>query len=264
MKKILIPVDFSETSENALLFACELFGLTALEITLLHIYGTESTALLMKSIDGLLIKDAKEKLNVLVKKVKEKEPKIEVKIQLAKNYPVQSIVSLSENGNFDYIIMGTKGASGLKEVFLGSVAGGVITKSKVPVIVIPSKHTDQRTNSIVFAVNDDKLLKTVNLEPLRLLADVNGAKITILNIMNKQASKISESLEEVKSLDAIVANVSATGDINKDINDYLISHSAGLLCLIRGKKGYIDRMFSNCVTLKQTFNSPIPLLVLHE
>lgn len=264
MKKILVPVDFSETSENALFFACSLFGSSAIEITLLHIYGTQSTSFLMKSIDGILIKDAKEKLNTLVKKVKEIAPKVELKTQLAKNYPVQSIVSLGKNGNFDFIVMGTKGASGLKEVFLGSVAGGVIAKTRVPVIVIPSKHTDQHTNNIVFAVNDFELIKSVNLEPLRFLADVNGCKITILNVDKKQTSEIATSIKEVSDLDTTVSQIQGTGNINNDINDYLIKNSAGLLCLIRGKKGYIDRLFSESVTLKQTFNSPIPLLILHE
>jgi nucleotide-binding universal stress UspA family protein len=264
MKKILVPVDFSETSENALFFACSLFGASDAEITLLHIYGTQSTVLLMKSIDGVLIKDAKQKLNALVEKVKEKAPKAQLKIKLVKNYPVQSIVSLGDNDNYDFIIMGTKGASGLKEVFLGSVAGGVMAKTKVPVIVIPTTYAYRQINTMVFAVNDIELLKSVNLEPLRLLAKVNDSKINILQVAEEQSSEINDSLQEVKDLDATVAHTFSTGNINKDINDYLMSHNAGLLCLIRGKKGFIDRLFSDSVTLKQTFNSPVPLLILHE
>ncbi|MBV7270633.1 universal stress protein [Winogradskyella luteola] len=262
MKKILVPVDFSETSENALLFACSLFGSSAVEITLLHIYGTQSTALLMKSIDGFLIKDAKEKLNALVEKVK--DYKVHLKIQLAKNYPVQSIVTLGKNENYDYIIMGTKGASGLKEVFLGSVAGGVIAKTKIPVIVIPTAYTNKHINTIVFAVNDIELLKSVNLEPLHQLAKINNSRIEILQVAEKQSLELSEALKEVKSLDAKVSHIYGSGNINKDINDYLIKNNARLLCLIRGKKDYIDRLFSDSVTLKQTFNSPIPLIILHE
>lgn len=218
----------------------------------------------MKSIDGVLIKDAKQKLNALVEKVKGKAPNVELKIKLAKNYPVQSIVSLGDNGNYDFIIMGTKGASGLKEVFLGSVAGGVIAKTKVPVIVIPTTYIYREINTIVFAVNDIELIKSIDLEPLRLLAKANDSKINILQVADNQSIEISESLKEVKDLDATVIHTSSTGNINKDINDYIMSHSAGLLCLIRGKKGFIDRLFSDSVTLKQTFNSPIPLLVLHE
>lgn len=264
MKKILVPVDFSETSENALFFACSLFGTSAVEITLLHIYGTQSTALIMKSIDGVLIKDAKQKLHALVEKVKEKIPEVQLKTRLAKNYPVQSIVSLGDNDNYDFIIMGTKGASGLKEVFLGSVAGGVIAKSKVPVIVIPSTYAYRNIDTIVFALNNVQLLKSISLEPLLQLKKVNNSKINILHVADHQSSEINKSLKEIKDLDATVVYTSSTGNINKDINDYLITHGAELLCLIRSKKDLIDRIFSDSVTLKQTFNSPLPLLVLHE
>lgn len=264
MKKILVPIDFSEASENALFFACNLFGLSAIEVTLLHIYGTQSTALLMKSIDGLLIKEAKEKLNALVEKVRAKELKVQLKVQLSKNYPVQSIIALGEKGNFDFIIMGTKGASGIKEVFLGSVAGGVISKSKVPVIVIPANYALNRTKKIVFAVDAIELLKSANLEPLRLLVKLNDSEINILHVEKQKTLEITKSVQDINDFDAKVSYIPGTGNINKDINNYITENNADLLCLIRSKKDFIDRLFSDSVTLKQTFNSPVPLLILRE
>ena len=46
MKKILVPVDFSDTSSNALLYAVQLFGTSDIEITVLNTYGVQSTAAL--------------------------------------------------------------------------------------------------------------------------------------------------------------------------------------------------------------------------
>jgi nucleotide-binding universal stress UspA family protein len=55
MNKILVPVDFSDASSNALSYAIQLFGASSLEITVLHIYGAKSSgALLLKNIDGML------------------------------------------------------------------------------------------------------------------------------------------------------------------------------------------------------------------
>ena len=48
------------------------------------------------------------------------------------------------------------------------------------------------------------------------------------------------------------------------MNDYLIEHDSEMLCLIRGKKGFFDRLFKESVTLKETFDSPVPLLILHD
>ncbi|MBT8270429.1 MAG: universal stress protein, partial [Bacteroidia bacterium] len=49
MLRILVPVDFSDTSKNALRYAAHLFEGSKLEITVLHIFGAKSTALMMKS-----------------------------------------------------------------------------------------------------------------------------------------------------------------------------------------------------------------------
>lgn len=50
-------------------------------------------------------------------------------------HPVEEIVKTAQNKNFDLIIMGTHGHDEFEEMVLGSTAGGVILKSKVPVLV---------------------------------------------------------------------------------------------------------------------------------
>lgn len=80
----------------------------------------------------------------------------------------------------------------------------------MPIKVILLKHRDQHTTCIIFPVSGDKLLKTVDLARLRLLADASGAKITVLYVL-EQTSEISESLKNVQDLNATVSNVSNTG-----------------------------------------------------
>ena len=48
------------------------------------------------------------------------------------------------------------------------------------------------------------------------------------------------------------------------LRDYIATHDCGMLCLLREKKGFFERLFTESVTLKQTFHSPIPLLILHD
>ena len=55
-----------------------------------------------------------------------------------------------------------------------------------------------------------------------------------------------------------------TGKTNKDLNEYLLTDFPDMVCLIRGKKGFMDRLLHHSVTLKQTFNSTVPLLILHD
>ncbi|TGV04848.1 universal stress protein [Flavivirga rizhaonensis] len=265
MNKILVPVDFSDTSLNALSYAIKLFGSSSVEITILHIYGIKSTALLMKSIDGLLEKDAQRSMDELIEKVQKEFPKIAMKTKIVLNDTVTAITSLGNSGKYDYIVMGTKGASGLKEVFIGSIAGGVISKTKkAPVIVVPRFYYYNSLDEIVFAISDNPLSNTTVIEPLRKIAKMHKSKIKVLHITEKQTSDIQETLNQLKDLNPSVTYAFGTGNTNADLNDYLKKNDSKLLCLIRGKKDFFDRLFGESVTLKQTFSSPVPLLILHD
>ncbi len=264
MKKVLIPIDFSETSENALSYACKMFEKHPLEVTLVNVFGGTSTTLMMKSIDSILIKDAKESLNTLEKKYKLLFPEVQFKSQLYKNYAVDTIVSLGDSGDFDLIIMGTKGASGVKEVFMGSIAGGVISKTIAPVIVVPSEYKFKQLNKIIFAINDSKILEKTNLNTFKSISELHSSKIIALHIESVNKADYKTDEQEIKGFDFEFVNIKGTGKINEDINLFLIENKADLLCLIRSKKDFIGRLFDGSVTSKQTFSSSIPLLIFHE
>lgn len=263
MNKVLIPVDFSKTSENALVYSCRLFDKSPLEITLVNIFGTSSTALMMKSIDSILIKEAKESLNNLIEKYKKLFPDVQFKSQLYKNYAVQTIVTLGDSGDYDLIVMGTKGATGLKEVFLGSVAGGVISKTKAPVIVVPDEFQFTKLENIIFTINDTKILDHTNLEVFEFISNVHQSKIIALHF-DQNTADYTNYTKKIKNLNFDIVTFQGTGNVNNDINSFLNKNNADMLCLIKSKKDFMARLFDDSVTLKQTFSTAIPLLILHE
>ncbi|WP_303315769.1 universal stress protein [Flavivirga abyssicola] len=268
MNKILVPVDFSETSLNALSYAIQLFGSSPIEITVLHIYGAKSNAaLLMKSIDSILEKDARSEMDELIQKVRKEHPDITLSSKIIKNYAISAIASLGDSGNYDFIVMGTKGVSGLKEVFIGSIAGGVISKTTAPVIVVPAAYSFHPLNEIVFALGKNPFFSTTVVDPLRKIATMHQSKIKVLHIADKKTPDMQEAtniLSTIKDLNPSMTYRFGTGNTNQDLNDYLMKHQSGLLCLVRSKKGFFDRILNESVTLKQTFNSPVPLLILHD
>ncbi len=264
MNKILIPIDFSDTSLNALFYAIDLFESSSLEITILHVYGIKSTALLMKSIDSMLEEDAKRNMDELIKKIQKKKPEIVLKTKIALNDTVPIITSLGNSSKYDFIVMGTKGVSGLKEVFIGSVAGGVISKTKAPVIVVPRYYYYRPIDEIVFAISDNILSDSTIADPLRKIATIHQSKIKVLHVAEKETLDIQKNLRHIEDLNPSVVYAFGTGNINKDLNNYLTKNDVRLLCLVRSKKSFFDRILNDSVTLKQTFNSPVPLLILHD
>ena len=264
MTKILVPVDFSDTSLNALFYAIKLFSGAETEITVLHTYKINSSAFHMISMDRILEEDAQREMDTLLKMVKDQVPDAILKPKIFKSDAVSAVTSLGNSGVYEFIVMGTKGASGLKEVFMGSVAGGVISKTKAPVLVVPGNYEYRPLHEIVFAISAIPFSHPTLIEPLRKLAKMHSSKINVLHIAEENKSQLEKIVDTMKDLNPSVTYAYGTGNINEQLNEYLIKENVELLCLVRGKKDFFSRIFKESVTLKQTFNSPVPLLILHD
>ena len=264
MIKILVPLDFSATSSNALRYAIQLFGKSSLEVTVLHAFSSNPTTMSMKNIDRVILKDSKQIMEKILEKFHKEFPKVIFKTKILAAHAVSSITSLGNSGNYDYIIMGTKGASGLKEVFLGSVAGGVISKTSAPVLVVPDAHEFHHLDEVIIALGDTLLSDKKVIEPLKRLANLQKSKVKVLHISEDKTDSIKQSLKTIEDLNPSIEYAFGTGDTNQDLHDYVVLNDSRLICLIRGHKGFFNRLFKESVTLKQTFESPVPLLILHD
>lgn len=264
MNKVLIPVDFSDTSSLALSYAVQLFGDSDTEVTILHTYQAVSGSFTMKSLDNFLEKDSQREMESIVKKLQEEYPSLKVNTKIIKGNAVSVITSLGDTGDYDYIVMGTKGASGLKEVFIGSVAGGVIANTKAAVLVVPASYNYRPLQKIVFAVGDSMFSSAQVVDPLKKLAKMSNGKVNVLHVGKDKKPDLSEMLQSIEDLNPEATYTFGTGDVNDRLSEYLQEVDADLLCLVRSKKDFFSRLFNESVTLKQTFHSPVPLLILHS
>ncbi|TYA55196.1 universal stress protein [Formosa maritima] len=163
MKKILVPTDFSKEAENALKVAAQLAKKYNSEIYLTHLLE-----LPLHQIDALshhselpeavfFMKLAHKKFeDVLSKKYLEG---ITVHETVDFNQSFSGISDTAKQNKVDLIIMGSHGASGFKEMFIGSNTEKVVRTSEVPVLVIKNEHRDFDINEFVFASdfnNDNK------------------------------------------------------------------------------------------------------------
>jgi nucleotide-binding universal stress UspA family protein len=144
MQTILVPTDFSPHSEKALELAEQLAKLTGAKIHLLHCYQINVGGI---SPYGVTIPDEfnREIREAAAEKVEELEQKvaaqgIEVEAHVTPRYPSEAVTDLAKEIGADLIVMGTRGATGLKHIFLGSVAERTLRIAPCPVLTV--KETD--------------------------------------------------------------------------------------------------------------------------
>lgn len=152
-EKILVPIDGSEHSIKALEKATEIAKKFKGKITLIYVYSItvqpiivpEPAALSSPGIPYLTAAEisrvtdaAREFGNKILKDGEEKVKAegVQVKKVLVEGHAVQEIVRATKEGNLDLIVLGARGISHIREMFLGSVTDGVIHHATCPVLVI--------------------------------------------------------------------------------------------------------------------------------
>ena len=164
MKSILVPTDFSQEADNALDFAIQLAKKIEAEIKLLHVIELPSgsfkvTGDIYAGTDTLdnvytiqLLDSIKNNLANLEKSVADQGVKVSSKMEKGNVY--RHISGDITEENTDLIVMGTKGATGWKEVLIGSNAERVIRNSHVPVFTVKEKVDLSKFRNLVFAIGD--------------------------------------------------------------------------------------------------------------
>lgn len=136
-EKILVPVDGSEYSLQALEKAIQIAKRFDGEIVLIHMYSINVFKLTPSQINSYVLELRKAGQNILAegKRMAYNEGVV-VETQLKEGHIVEGIVDIAKKGNFDLIVMGARGLSKLKELILGSVSHGVILHAPCPVLIV--------------------------------------------------------------------------------------------------------------------------------
>jgi len=168
IKKVLYVTDLSETARYAARYACSVGNKYQADVTVMHVVpnmldefssgaGIDLTERFGKKWDEFNAKSvemAKEAIRTRIHETSEqitKEiptcPLKEGNLLVEAGNPVNRIVSVAEEGNYDLVIMGTHGHGKLEGAFVGSVAGGVISQCSKPVFVVRLPHNKARERS---------------------------------------------------------------------------------------------------------------------
>ena len=276
MKRILLPTDFSINAYNAVSYAFNLFKNEACTFYLLHTYtpAVYQTEYVLHSPGQIGLGDvyqteAMEQMEELKKQLEREfsNSKHTLVTHVAFNTLVDEILDSSEQEHADYIIMGTKGATGAKEVFLGTHAVHVLNKSKIPVIVVPDGFEFEKPVEILFPTDLEVPYPPEQLAPLVTVAKEHGSSIEVLHIST--GYELTEEQEaNKKQLDKTLGDVahlfheSASQPIIEGIGKFQMTKHMNMLAMIRNKHTFIERLFIEPVIQKIGYHVSIPFMVI--
>ncbi|HEX7415358.1 MAG TPA: universal stress protein [Bacteroidia bacterium] len=277
MKKILVPTDFSKGADSAIKFAMALAKKEKAKIVLIHAFDISKIIPYMFTPSLMIEKDIKaneQSANIKLRATCYiiRESKIECEYINKEGSAISVILETIKESKPDLVIMGTKGASGIKEILMGSQTASIIEKAKCPVIAVPENATFKGIKKIMYATdynkNDIKALQEV-VE----IATLFNARITVLHVSDEEfypfnekayltdfKNKVEKRIKYKKITYKLAFGKHLTNVIEKQIQ----KASANLLAMSTRHRNLIEKIFDGSVTKKMAFHTRFPLMVFHH
>lgn len=280
MNTILVPLDFSDNSINALKYAVEIARMNHATITLFNSFHVALTASLTtppsEYIESLIEERAESHTKRLhqiaeqfksVTYVKTDEP-IRFEYLALQGIASEQIEELSLSNKYELIVMGTKGASGLAEKLWGSIAAYVVKNATIPVLVIPENAQNLSFKKVVYATNFDEN-DVAAIDYIRDITNYFDSEITCLHIASN--SKDEDDIEKLESLEShywftpvsrMNFELIKEKGIENALKTYFKENHVSLFAILPQHKNFLERILSGSLSQKFTLHSNLPILVM--
>lgn len=279
MKNVLLPTDFSENSLNAIQYAMDFFEESACNFYLLHVIKLGDVALInspysisTETLEEVYTIPAKTRLRETLKYIANNfsvNKKHKFYALTDYNFLVDSIRQHVSEKKIDMIVMGTKGASGLKKIIVGSNSGDVITKVHCTTLVVPENSKFTSIKEIAFPT-DYSLLYNINvLQPIIDIVDDTNAALRVLHINKKNAilssdqEKTKELLEDYFNNHEVSFHLLTNKKVEDAIQCFVESRNIDMIAMVAKNLNYFQQILFHSKIESISYHTDVPFLVLH-
>jgi len=280
MKSILLPTDFSENSWNAIQYALSFFENSICHFFILHVNRLGNIASVDTSyittpetIEDVQTKLAKKKLRELLKRISKELPhnkKHKFYTITDYNFFIESIRNHVQEKNIDMIVIGTKGASGLKKFIVGSNTGDIITKVPCTTLVVPENAKFKSIKEIAFPTDLSILYHIQTLQPISEILETFPSFLRILHINKKEKDlntdqiKYKELLEDYFFNNNYSFHFLTNDNIEDAVQCFVQSRDIDIIAMVAKNLNYFQRILFSPTVKEISYHTDVPFLVLHE
>ncbi len=289
IKKILVPVDYSDCSGFACRYAIKIACKLGSEIKLFHTYyspafdlielagAVQTQSELREEVTVNLEVTEKETMENFMKGLKEYVAgcglsPVKFSYDIAPGVPEDEIIHFSEDFNPDLVIMGTKGKGTGVGSIIGSVTAAVINRIAIPVLAIPEKYTfvgEENVKNVMYVTDFDES-DFLTLKSLINLTDQLDMDIQCVHIGDDPDSWDKVKMEGLMKYFATAYGKTGVtySFVNQknlllDLDELIRQRNINILSLTAHRQSILNKLFKPNLTKKLFYHTSIPLLVFH-
>ena len=278
MKNILVPIDFSQSSMDAFLYAKGLADTLDFSIKLVNVYSgnlniepsinlhseknREETILKMMNEFVKVNLESSKNSNILT------HQKIETEAIIGLN-TTQEIVNMTTNkDDIAMVVIGTTGTGNVIDKMFGSVSSGVAQRSHCPVILVPQGAEYKDFKNVLYASNyesaDENLIEQI--------VDFGNVFRATMHFVHVEENDVYETVEDTifykifeKGNPAFSFNIVniKNRSVLGGLNQYADENNVDLIVLVNRQRNYLENIFQLSLTKKMAKTSKLPVMVFH-
>jgi len=270
MQNILVPVDFSETSYTAALYALRLAGdLQCRKVILYHAYQApltiDSPVPAVQLFDEALMKrDSTAALQKFRSRLENDcPPGCFLEVYCEYSLLINGVDEVCRLTNSHLVVMGVTGGGTLTEKLIGSNTVSVARHSTVPVIIVPRNAVYQLIRNIVLLTDYEHTDENIPVSKIHWLLDHTRASLKIVHIEKDPA--VHRELQEIVLLKDHMPSyhVVHQASFTDGVTDFVEQHQADWVIVIPKDHGFFSSLFATSHTTRLAFHSHIPVLAIH-
>ncbi|WP_343539523.1 universal stress protein [Sphingobacterium thalpophilum] len=273
MSKLLIPVDFSENARVAADYAAQIVQHTDDEITLFHSFTSHVNKFAnAKHLVDPTEEEAHAKMQSLVAELLQKYPSIKISTLFANGILSESLEKQEIKESYQTVIMGTKGATGLESVLIGSNTYDVIKESRIPVLAVPKNAIKLKKDNIALLTN----FKPGELEVLKQAIPLYGKNFHLqlihinkneldINILDDKLKKWIEQIvveTGIEDISYIVKSPSyfagSRENIANGIHTIIRDEDIDVILITKSRKTFFQNIFTENIVKHMAFEIEVP------
>lgn len=278
--KILVPVDFSKSSENALHYAILMADKINATIMLAHIVSPDVAVIEIPVAVDIAVN---EKMKIAKEKMTEITGRVLTRVlRKIKNVPVidytieigpseNTITKYAKAEDFDFIFIGTRGEHNVIDRVFGSVASNVMKYAHCAVLVIPENAEYHETTLVSYATDLSAIDPFEIFRVSKLLAPFNPIIRCVHFYDQEKKEHTPMDMNELKSFFSeqapalqITFHEVATENKTESLMDFLETYDINLLTMYKPHRGFWERIRHRSFTKEIVLASTVPILILKE
>jgi nucleotide-binding universal stress UspA family protein len=260
MNTVIVPVDYSDTSLHAARYAVQLFtGQQDVQILLYHHYskGDDATE------EAAKLEKLKGELNAPFP--------VETLAHHGSNSFIEDFEKAVRHRRASLVVMGITGKTGLAKVFIGSNTLKFAETKAAPVLIIPEKSSYRTIKNVMLATDFHNAYQTTPSAPIKEFLGKFDAKLHIVNVDPKHYVAISEAYQkESRDIEKMFAEFDPEFyfmrlfDLDDALTLFAKDKNIDLIIAVHKEHSFYEKLFKPSTTKHLSYESDVPILVVHE